>query len=435
MSMLKLKKIWPMHIWSKEILAGLTTFLTMVYIIFVNPAVLAAAGLDHGSVFVATCLVAALGSLLMGCFSNLPIALAPAMALNVYFTYVLVQGMGFSWENALGATLIASGLFLVIAISPLRKSILLAIPESLNAAITVGLGLFIALIALKEAGIVAPNAKTLMSLGSLDMRSLFFCIGFLLIVVMDYYAIPGAIILGILTVSALSLCFGLSQFHGLLALPPSLRPTWCQMRFDQLENLRGIAAIFSILFVNVFDCTGTLVGLMQHVRAMSKEAKTNRIARGLLANSLSAIFGSLLGSSSPSPYLESASGIRAGGQTGLVAVVVGILFLLALFLSPLASSIPDFATAPALLFVACLMIRNMEEICWSDLTEAIPSVLTAIMIPYTLSIANGIGLGVISYTIIKLVCRKVSDLNPMLIVLALLFVFYFIMQVTVVNTV
>lgn len=418
----------------QELIAGLTTFLTMVYIIFVNPSVLGAAGMDHGAVFVATCCIAALGSLLIGVLSNLPIAIAPAMALNVYFTYVVVQGLGLSWQDTLGATLIASLIFLLIAVSRLRIWIVESIPESLNAAITVGLGLFIALIALKDAGIVASSSKTLMTLGDLDLRSLIFCLGFLIIVVLDYYQVPGSILIGILVVTLLGLLMGLSSFHGVFSLPPSIHPTLLQVHFDQLSNLRGIAVIFSVLFVNLFDCTGTLVGLMQHARVLERRNMVTRISRGLLANSIASVAGSLLGTSSPSPYLESAAGIRAGGRTGFTACVVAVMFLLALFLSPLAATIPEFATAPALLFVACLMIRNVVEITWHDTTESIPSVLTAIMIPFTLSIANGIGLGVISYTIIKLVCRRISDLNPTLIVLALLFVFYFIMQVTVVTS-
>lgn len=418
----------------QETIAGVTTFLTMVYIIFVNPAVLSAAGMDHGAIFVATCLVAAVGSFLLGLFSRFPIALAPAMALNVYFTYIIVQDIGLSWQNALGSVFIASLIFLFIALTKVREWIVSAIPESLNAAITVGLGLFIALIALKSAGIVVANPKTMMALGHLDLRALFFCLGFLLIVILDYYHTPGAILIGMLVVTLVALAAELTEFHGVFSLPPSLKPTFMQMHFTELNNLKGIAVIFSVLFVNLFDCTGTLVGLIQHARIAERDRSVVRISRGLLANSLASVFGALVGTSSPSPYLESAAGIRAGGRTGMTALVVAVLFLFSLFLSPLAATIPDFATAPALLFVACLMIRNVIEIPWDDMTESIPGVLTAIMIPFTLSIANGIGLGIISYTIIKLIGRKIHELNMTLIILALLFVFYFIMQATVMNS-
>lgn len=415
----------------QESIAGATTFLTMVYIILVNPNILGQAGMNPGSVFVATCLIAALGSFLMGLFSRLPIAVAPAMAINVYFTFVIVQGMGLDWQNAMGAVLIASAIFFLIVATRMREWIVSAIPESLNAAITVGLGLFIALIALKSVGIIVVDHKAFIGLGALNLKVLLFCIGFVIITVLDFYRVPGSILIGILATTVIGLMLHLTQFHGVFSLPPSLHATFMQMRFDQLTDLRGISIIFSVLFVNLFDCTGTLLGLIQHAKLVEKRSHVKRISRGLLANSMASIVGALLGTSSPSPYLESASGIRAGGRTGFTALVVGVLFLLALCLAPLASTIPEFATAPAMLFVACLMIRNITEIPLDDVTELIPAALTAIIIPFTLSIANGVGLGIISYTLIKMLTRKVDQLNLTLIVLSLLFVFYFIMQATV----
>lgn len=417
----------------QESIAGATTFLTMVYIILVNPNILGQAGMNPGSVFVATCLVAALGSFLMGLFSRLPIAVAPAMAINVYFTFVIVQGMGLDWQNAMGAVLIASAIFFLIVVTRMREWIVSAIPESLNAAITVGLGLFIALIALKSAGIIVVDHKAFIGLGALNLKVLLFCIGFVVITVLDFYRVPGSILIGILATTAIGLVLHLTKFQGVFSLPPSLHATFMQMNFDQLTDLRGISIIFSVLFVNLFDCTGTLLGLIQHAKLVEKRSHVKRISRGLLANSMASIVGALLGTSSPSPYLESASGIRAGGRTGFTALVVGVLFLLALCLAPLASTIPEFATAPAMLFVACLMIRNITEIPLDDVTELIPAALTAIIIPFTLSIANGVGLGIISYTLIKMLTRKVDQLNLTLIVLSLLFVFYFIMQATVVG--
>lgn len=415
----------------QEMIAGVTTFLTMAYIIFVNADILSQAGMDRGAVFVATCLIAMLGSLLMGLWSRLPIAIAPGMAINVYFTFVIVQGMGFNWQSALGAVFIASAAFLLISMTKAREWIVSALPESLNAAITVGLGLFIALIALKNGGIVAFTAKGFMGLGVLDLSVCLFCIGFLFIVVLDFYKIPGAILIGMISVAVMGLVCDLAQFHGIFSLPPSLKPTFMAMNFENLDNLRGISVIFSILFVSLFDCTGTLVGLVQHSKIVNRDQHVKPIARGLLANSMTSMVGAVLGTSSPSPYLESASGIRAGGRTGLTACVVALLFLCALFLSPLASTIPSFATAPALLFVACVMMRNVVDIPWDDLTESIPAALALLMIPFTLSIANGVGLGIISYTLIKMLTRQIAQLNITLIVLSLLFIFYFIMQATV----
>jgi len=420
--------------WRQEAIAGATTFLTMAYIIFVNPEVLSHAGMDRGAVFVATCLIAAFGSLLIGVMSRYPVAIAPAMALNVYFTYVVVEGVGLSWQNALGAVFISSILFFLIAVTKARVWVVAAIPKSLNVAITVGLGLFIALIAMKSAGIIVPTSYSYMSMGSLDLSTVLFCVGFLLIVTMDYYKVPGAILVGILVTTILGLIFGLAKFSGIFSLPPSLAPTFVKFEFFQLGNLKGISVIFSLLFVSLFDCTGTLVGLVQHAKISGENHTVERIARGLLADSIASMGAAVVGSSGPSPYLESAAGIRAGGRTGITACVVAVLFLFALFLSPLAKTIPIFATAPALLFVACLMIRSVIEIPWLDITEAIPCALTAIMIPYTLSVANGIGMGIISYTVIKMLTRKTEQLNATLIVLSLLFIFYFIMQATVVNT-
>ncbi len=418
----------------QETIAGITTFLTMAYIIFVNPDVLGHAGMDRGAVFVATCLIASFGSLLIGIMSRYPVAMAPAMALNVYFTYVVVQGVGLSWQDALGAVLISSILFFLIAATKARIWVIAAIPKSLNVAITVGLGLFIALIAMKSAGIVVESHNNYMSMGSLDLSTVLFSVGFLLIVVLDYYKIPGAILVGILATTILGLIFGLAKFEGIFSLPPSLAPTFFKMDFYELGNLKGVSVIFSLLFVSLFDCTGTLVGLIQHAKLSNENHTVARIARGLLADSIASIGAAFLGTSGPSPYLESAAGIRAGGRTGMTACVVAVLFLFALFLSPLAKTIPSFATAPALLFVSCLMIRSVIEIPWLDVTESIPCALTAIMIPYTLSVANGIGMGIISYTIIKMLTRKINQLNTTLIILSLLFIFYFIMQATVVNS-
>lgn len=416
----------------QEILAGVTTFLTMAYIIFVNPSVLGMTGMDRGSVFVATCIVAAMGSFFIGIFSRYPVAVAPAMALNVYFTYVVVKGLGMAWQDALGAVFIASLVFFIMSCTRLRTLVVASIPKSLNVAITVGLGLFIALIAMKNSGIVVVNATSFMALGHMGFQALFFVLGFMLIVVLDYYRIPGAIIIGIIAVTIVALFSGLAKFAGVFSMPPSLAPTLSQMRFSQLDNLKGISVIFSILFVAFFDCAGTLVGLVQHAKLNRSGHTIKRISRGLIADSMACVLGSVLGTSPPSPYLESAAGIRAGGRTGLTAMVVALLFLFALFLSPLASTIPNFATAPALLFVSCLMLRSVTDIPWDDVTESIPAAVTALTIPFTLSIANGIGAGVISYTIIKMLCRKIAELNATLIVLALLFVFYFLMQATVV---
>ena len=415
----------------REMLAGLTTFLTMAYIIFVNPNLLSIAGMNYGAVFVATCLASALGCFLMGCLTDYPIAVAPGMALNVYFTYVIVKGMGFAWQDALGAVFIAGVLFLIISVTALRRYIVESIPSVLNIAITIGLGLFIALIAFRNIGITFTGNGIAALPAHFWLQLLLFFTGVLVIVACTYYGVPGAILLGILSTTLLGLLFGLAHYHGIFSLPPSVMPTFLHFHMENLFNLKGLAVIFSFLFVTLFDCTGTLLGLLEDAKGFRKTHFKKRVARGLLADSVATVAGSVLGTSSTSPYLESATGMRAGGRTGLTAITVAGLFLLALFLSPLAATIPAFATAPALLFVGCLMAKNLGRVNWRDASESVPSLLVILVIPYTLSIANGVGAGIISYTVLKMLRRQWRSINPTLLVLSGLFILYFSMQLTV----
>ncbi|MCD6040050.1 MAG: guanine permease [Gammaproteobacteria bacterium] len=410
-----------------ELLAGMTTFLTMAYILFANPAILGSAGMNSQSVFVATCLVSAIGSLLIGLSSNYPIAIAPGMALNVYFSYTIVQSLGYSWQSALGAVFISGILFLVMSLTHIRRLILQSLPENLCIAVTTGLGLFIGLIALKSAGIIIANPNTMVTLGHVgSLQGLLFLFGFCLITVLEHYRIPGSIIFSILATTCLSILFKLSVFHGILSLPPIHNLALFAFDIKNLWTHQGIAIILTFLLVALFDSTGTLVGLLQF-SGLSKDAKkTERLSHALAAESIATITGSLLGTSSTSPYIESSAGIKMGGRTGLTAVTVAILFLCSLFFSPLAQTIPTYATSAALLFIACLMIRNLTHIDWNNLTESIPSLLTALMIPLTFSIADGFGIGIISYVILKFCCKKICDLNPILILLALIFIGYFI---------
>lgn len=414
----------------RNTVAGVTTFLTMSYIIFVNPSILSAAGMNYGAVFSVTCIVSALACFLMGWLANYPIAVAPGMALNVYFTYVIVRGLGLAWQDALGAVFIAGLLFLLIALSGLRRYIITAIPKALNMAITTGLGLFIALIALRNAGMQIPGINSGVHPAHFGLQMALFFVGLMAIAACSYYRAPGAILVGILVTTLLGLLFGLCHFHGVFSLPPSIAPTLLHFRFDHLLSLQGLSVIFAFLFVTLFDCTGTLVGLLSEAKLIDRTDTQQRMARGLVATSIATVCGGALGTSSTSPYLESATGINVGGRTGVTAFVVGGLFILALFLSPLAATIPNFATAPALLFVGCLMMRNITSINWSDYTELIPSLITVLVIPYTLSIADGVGAGILSYTILKIICRKRNELNATLIVLSLLFIFYFLLQMS-----
>ncbi len=409
-----------------EILAGLTTFLTMAYILFVNPAILGETGMDKGAVFVATCLAAAIGSAVMGLIANYPIALAPGMGLNAFFTYTVVLHMGYTWQTALGAVFISATLFFLLSIFRIREWIVNSIPLPLRSAIAAGIGLFLALIALKEAGLVVDNPATLVGLGDLTAPGpLLAVLGFFLIVALEARRVTGAVMIGILAITALAIALGVTPFGGVVSMPPSLAPTFLQLDIAGAFEVGMISVIFAFLFVDLFDNTGTLIGVAKRAGLMSKDGHLPKMGRALIADSTAAMGGSLLGTSTTTSYIESASGVAAGGRTGLTAIVVAVLFLLALFFAPLAGTVPAFATAPALLFVAVLMTSGLAEIDWEDITVAAPVVITALAMPLTFSIANGIAFGFIAWVLIKALAGRFRDLNPALVILAAIFVVKF----------
>lgn len=408
-----------------EVLAGLTTFLTMSYIIVVNPSILSEAGMEYGAVFVATCIAAAIGCMMMGLIANYPIALAPGMGLNAYFTYAVVKGMGVPWEVALGAVFVSGLLFVALSFMKIREAIVNALPMSLKMSITAGIGLFLALIALKNAGIVVANPATYVGLGDVrEPAALLAFLGFFMIVVLDYYRVRGAIIISILAITLISAALGMSQFHGIVGAMPSLEPTFMKMDFKDLFTGGMVGVIFVFFFVDLFDSTGTLVGV-SHRAGLLVNGKLPRLKKALFADSTAIVAGAALGTSSTTAYIESASGVAAGGRTGLTAVVVGLLFIACLWFSPLAASVPAYATAPALLYVGVLMIRGLAEIDWNDVTEAAPAFLTAVFMPFSFSIADGIAMGFISYAVIKLACGKARDVPYMVWIIALLWALKF----------
>lgn len=410
----------------REILAGVTTFLTMAYIIFVNPMILGDAGMDLGAVFVATCLAAAFGSAFMGLYANYPIALAPGMGLNAYFTYGVVLGMGFTWQVALGAVFISGIIFLILSVTPVREYIVNSIPKSLKMAIGAGIGLFLGIIGLQEAGIVVDHPATLVTLGDLtSLPVILAAAGLVMMAALDAWKVPGAIIISILAVTAVGLLTGLTEWNGIASPPPSLAPTFLAMDLSGAMEKGLIIIVFTFLFVDFFDNTGTLIGVAHRAGLLTPDGKLPRLRRALIVDSTAAMAGAALGTSTTTSYIESAAGVRAGGRSGLTAVVVAILFLLALFLSPLAGMIPAYATAPALVYVACLMARGMSEFDWEDVTEYVPAVVTAITMPLTYSIAHGIAFGFITYTVIKVASGKFSDVKPAIAILAVLFVIKF----------
>ena len=409
-----------------EIVAGLTTFLTMAYIIFVNPSILSAAGMPADAVFVATCLIAAFGTAIMALYANYPIALAPGMGLNAYFAFVVVGAMGYKWQTALGAVFISGCLFLAITLLGLRELIVRGIPQSIRTAIVVGIGMFLAIIALKSAGIVVASPATLVTLGDLHKPPVVLAaIGFILIVVLDKYRVPGAILIGIVTVTVLSFFFGGNKFGGIFSAPPSIAPTFMQL--DVRGAIQGgiLNVVLVFFLVELFDATGTLMGVAKRA-GLLVPGKMERLNKALLADSAAIFAGSLLGTSSTTAYAESAAGVQAGGRTGLTALTVAVLFLACLFISPLAGVVPAYATAPALFFVACLMLRELTELDWDDSTEVVPGVVTALMMPFTYNIANGLAFGFITYAALKLFTGRAKEVHWMTWIIAAVFLFKFI---------
>ena len=404
-----------------EILAGLTTFLTMAYIIFVNPDMLAKAGMDKGAVFVATCLASALGCFLMGLIARLPVALAPGMGLNAFFTFTVVLGMGKSWQVALGAVFISGLLFVLISAFKLREWIINAIPYTLKQGIVAGIGAFLAFIALKSSGIIVASPATFVTMGKLTAFGPAMAIlSFFLIVVFVQRKVPAAVMLSILIVTVISLLAGETHYSGIVSMPPSIAPTFMQLDIAGALDVSMVSVIFAFLFVVLFDTSGTLIGVTKKAGLMSSDGQIPNLGKALFADSTAAVAGSLLGTSSVTSYVESTAGVAAGGRTGLTAIVVGVLFLLALFFAPLAGMIPAYATAGAIFYVAVLMLFTLREIDWDDLTEASPVAVVLLLTPLTFSIADGIALGFITYTIAKLVSGRYKEVSPAVWVLTVI---------------
>ena len=386
-----------------ELLAGLTTFVTMGYIIFVNPQIMSSAGLDYGASFVATCLVASLACFIMGFYANWPVGLAPGMGLNAFFTYTVVGEMGYDWQVALGAVFLAGALFFIISVTPLRRWILDSIPLNLRIAMGAGVGLFIGFIGLKNGGIIVSNSATYLALGDLtDPKTFLSALGFLIIAVLSIRRMPGAIIIGIMSITIISVATGMVEFTGIVSAPPSLAPTFMQLDIMGALDISMISIIAAFLFVNLFDTAGTLMAVASRAGLSDEQGEIRDLDRALKADSTAGVMGAFVGCAPVTSYVESSAGVAAGGRTGLTAVVVGILFLLATFLSPLAAVIPPFATAGALIYVAMLMLSGIEFIDWSDASEVLPAMLTVVLIPLLFSISDGIAFGFITYVTIKI---------------------------------
>jgi len=409
-----------------ELLAGLTTFLTMAYIIFVNPSILGDAGMPRDSVFVATCIAAAIGTLIMALYANYPIALAPGMGLNAYFAYFVVGHLHYSWQVALGAVFVSGCLFVAVTLFRIREMIVNGIPQSIRTAITAGIGLFLAIISLKNCGIVVSNSVTSVTLGDLhEMPAILAIVGFFLIVVLDKLKVRGAILIGILAVTILGFIFGGNKFNGVFSAPPAIDPTLFKLDIKGALSVGILDVVLVFFLVELFDATGTLMGVANRAGLLNN-GKMERLNKALLADSTAIVAGSFLGTSSTTAYIESAAGVQAGGRTGLTALTVAVLFLACLFIAPLAGAVPAYATAPALFYVSCLMLRELMHIDWEDTTESVPAVVTALMMPFTYSIANGVAFGFITYAGLKLFTGRFKKVPVVIWIIAAIFLFKFI---------
>lgn len=410
-----------------EIIAGLTTFVTMAYIIIVNPLTLADAGLDFGAVFMATILAAAASTLVMGLYANWPLALAPGMGLNAFFSYGMILGMGIPWQTALGAVLISGVLMLIITLTGLRQIIIAAMPASLKHAVGAGIGLFILLIGLKNAGIVVPFEATLVTLGPVtETKPLLAIIGLIITAALVVRRVPGGILIGMLVTTLLGIPLGVTQMQGsIISTPPSMAPTFAQLDILGALKLSMIPVIFSLFFADMFDTLGTFMGVAGKADLIDENGNLKGDKKALFADASGTIVGAIFGTSNTTTYVESAAGISAGGRTGLTAVTTALLFIAAMFFSNVALAIPKEATAAALIIVGILMASALLRIDLDDFVVAFPAVITALMMPFTFSIATGLALGFVAYVFVNLLAGRVKEIHWMMYVLTAFFIYYF----------
>lgn len=423
-----------------EIIAGITTFITMAYIIFVNPSILKLTGMDPNAVFVATCLAAAVGTIIMALYANLPFAQAPGMGLNAFFTFTVCLTLHYTWQQALAAVFISGVLFIIITLTSIREKIVDALPQTLKFAISGGIGLFIALIGLKSGGIIVANEATLVGFGKLiEPSAVLTLIGILITAILMARKVKGSILIGILVTTVIGIPLKITHpvsIDKLVGLPPSLAPTFLKMDFGGLLGIgkAGIVGalasvvmvVITICLVDLFDTLGTLVGTAQKSNMLDENGRVKNISKALICDAVATTAGSILGTSTVVTYVESTSGVAEGGRTGLTSLVTGVLFLFALFFSGLVGMVPAEATAPALVIVGVLMLGSVTKINFDDFTEAFPAFLTIVIMPFTYSIANGIAAGIISYPIVKLVTGKGKKVHPLVYILAIIFIIRFL---------
>ena len=412
-----------------EIVAGITTFLTMSYILAVNPTMFGELdGMPVGSVFTSTALAAIVGCLAMAFIGKLPFGLAPGMGLNAFFVYSVCMGMGYSWQFALTAVLIEGIIFIVLTLTNLREAIVNAIPMSLRNAIGAGIGLFIAFIGLKSAGVVVADGATLVALGDVTSGSaLLAFIGLVITGFMYSRNVPGAILLGIIITMVIGIPLGVTEFKGIVSAPESIAPIFCQFEFDKIFSVDMLVVVFTFFFIDMFDTVGTLVGVCTKAKMLDENGNIHRVKQAFMADSIATTFGAMLGTSTTTTYVESAAGVAQGGRSGLTALVVGCCFVIAMFFSPLFLSIPSAATAPALIIVGLLMAEQIKNVNFDDFSESIPAFVCMIMMPLTYSISNGILIGMITHVLMNMICGKFKKLSPAMYILAVLFILKYIL--------
>ena len=412
-----------------EIVAGITTFLTMSHILAVNPTMFGELdGMPVGSVFTSTALAAIVGCLAMAFIGKLPFGLAPGMGLNAFFVYSVCMGMGYSWQFALTAVLIEGLIFIVLTLTNVREAIVDAIPMSLRNAIGAGIGLFIAFIGLKSAGVVVDDGATLVALGDVTSGSaLLAFIGLVITGFMYSRNVPGAILLGIIITMVIGIPLGVTEFKGIVSAPESIAPIFCQFEFDKIFSVDMLVVVFTFFFIDMFDTVGTLVGVCTKAKMLDENGNIHRVKQAFMADSIATTVGAILGTSTTTTYVESAAGVAQGGRSGLTALVVGACFVIAIFFSPLFLSIPSAATAPALIIVGLLMAEQIKNVNFDDFSESIPAFVCMLMMPLTYSISNGILIGMITYVLMNMICGKYKKLSPAMYILATLFILKYIL--------
>ena len=419
-----------------ELMAGLTTFMTMAYILVVNPSILSTTGMDAGALLTATCIASALGTFFMAFFANYPFVLAPGMGLNAYFAFTICAQKGYSWHVALAAVFIEGIIFIILSAINVREAIFNAIPANMKKAVSVGIGMYIAFIGLQNAGVVINNASTCVSLGDVKTVPVALAlIGTIITLVLVIRKVKGALLVGILITWILGIICQLAGFYvvdveagvysliptGLISAPPSIAPIAGKLSFSGISIFDFIVVIFAFLFVDLFDTLGTLIGVSTKAGFLDKEGKLPRIKGALFADALATTVGAVLGTSTVTTFVESASGVSDGGRSGLTALTAGVLFLVALLFSPILTTIPSFATTPALVVVGLMMVENVRDIDFSDYTEGFPAFMTILMMVVCYSISEGLVFGVISYVLLKLFGGKKNELNPVIVIIAILF--------------